>query len=107
MVTLTYSDFVHIAAFITTPTSVNATLGSTATFTCSATTGLLGWIVNGSPITELNETDITTSSDRSIFALHIPATEEHNNTNVLCSVYIHGMGLQNSAPVVFRVQGVL
>ena len=44
--TLTWS-FIYMAEFVITPTSVNATLGSTATFSCSATAGHLTWIVNG------------------------------------------------------------
>jgi len=39
--------------------------------------------------------------------LYIPATEEYNNTNVLCSVAIRGVGFLDSNPVVLQVQGML
>ena len=62
MLSVYYTDIVYVAEFVSTPTSVNATLGSTATFNCSAT-GIFYWIVNGSLLTELNQSDITTSYD--------------------------------------------
>jgi len=102
-----YCAFAHISAFIITPTSVNATLESTATFTCSASAGGIIWMVNESTLLELNTTNITTSSADKIFALHIPATEEYNNTNVSCSVAIRGVGFLDSDLVVLRVQGML
>jgi len=93
-------------AFIITPTSVNATLGSTATFSCSASAGGIIWLVNGSTLFELNITDITTNSTGDTSSVHIPATEEYNNTNVICSVAIRGVGFEDSGPVVLRVQGI-
>ena len=96
---------IHISEFIITPTSVNATLGSTATFTCSASRGSITWIVNGSTLQELNRTDIRVSPTGT--SLYIPATEAYNNTNVLCSVAIRGVGFLDSDPVVLRVQGML
>ena len=89
-----------------TPTSVNATLRSTATFTCSASTGGIVWIVNGSLLTELNTRDITTSNDGNTFSLHIPATEEYNNTEVTCAIAILGGEDLYSDPVVLKVQGM-
>ena len=89
-----------------TPTSVNATLGSTATFACSASTGVIAWIVNGSLFTELNTRDIATTSAGNILALHIPATEEYNNTEVTCAVAILGGEDLYSDPVVLKVQGM-
>jgi len=93
------------AAFISNPTSVNATLGSTATFSCSASTGGIIWLVNGSTVSELNITDITTNTTGDTSSLHIPATEQYNNTNVICSVAIHAVGFLDSDPVVLQVQG--
>ena len=90
-----------------TPASVNATVGSTAIFTCSISTGLFGWEINRIPRPELTTTDITTSDDGNTYFLHILATEEHNNTNVTCSVYTRGVGLRESDPAVLRVQGML
>ena len=102
--------FCFYSAFVSTPTSVNATLGSTATFNCSATTGAVGWMVNGSLLTQLNtdNTDIRTSSAGPTFCLHIPATEKYNNTNVTCAVAILGENGDDlySDPVVLRVQGM-
>ena len=96
----------HISAFIVTPTSVNATLESTATFTCSASRGLVGWIVNGSLFTELDTTDVTANSASKTSTLHIPATEEYNNTEVTCAIAILGGEDLYSDPVVLKVQGM-
>ena len=100
---------VHIynttAAFISTPSSVNATLGSTAIFNCSATTGTVAWIVNESLLSELKAPDITASQIGSTFFLQIPATEKYNNTNVTCAVAVLGGDDLYSDPVVLRVQG--
>ena len=93
------------AAFVSTPSSVNATLGSTVTFNCSATTGTVAWIVNGSLLSELNTPDITAIQVGSTFFLVIPATEEYNNTNVTCAVAIFGGDDLYSDPVVLKVQG--
>ena len=89
-----------------TPTSVNATLRSTATFTCSASTGGIVWIVNGSLLTELNTRDITANIAGGTSTLHIPATEEYNNTEVTCAVAILGGEDLYSDPVVLKVQGM-
>ena len=99
---------VHIynttAAFISTPSSVNATLGSTVTFSCSVTTGTVAWIVNES-LPELNAPDITAIQIGSTFFLQIPATEKYNNTNVTCAVAVLGGDDLYGDPVVLRVQG--
>ena len=100
---------VHILClpgFVLTPTSVNAILGTTATFNCRATTGQCAWLVNGSLLSDLNTPDITTSSIGNTFFLHVPATEEYNNTNVTCVAPILGGDDQYSGPVVLRVQGM-
>ena len=96
----------HIPGFVLTPTSVNTSLGSTATFNCSAATGIIAWIVNGSLLSRLNAQDITTSNAGRIFFLHVPATEEYNNTIVTCAVAILGGNELYSDPVVLRVQGM-
>ena len=96
----------YLPGFVITPTSVNAILGTTATFNCSATTGQCAWLVNGSLLSELNTPDITTSSIGNTFFLHVPATEEYNNTNVTCVAPILGGDDLYSGPVVLRVQGV-
>ena len=97
--------FVHISEFIITPTSVNATLGSTATFTCSASRGSINWIINGSTLWELNRADITISPTGT--SLYILATEEYNNTNLMCVVAIRGEGFLDSDLAVLRVQGMM
>ena len=98
--------FLFIPAFVSTPTSVNATLGSTATFNCStnATGGIIGWIINGSLLSELNIADVTTSNIG--HTLHVPATEKYNNTNVTCVVAILGGDYMYSDPVVLQIQGI-
>ena len=93
------------AAFVTTPSSVNATLGSTVTFSCSATSGVIGWIVNGSLLTELSISSISINQVGRTSILHIPATEKYNNTSVTCGVAILGGDDLYSDPVVLRVQG--
>ena len=85
---------------------MNATLGSTATFNCSATIGAVGWLVNGSLLTELNIQDITTSSIGRKYFLHVPALEEYNNTVVRCVVVIRGGDTLYSDPVILKVQGM-
>ena len=95
-----------ISAFGSTPTSVNATLGSNVTFNCSATTGAVAWIVNGSLLSELIISDITASQVGQKFFLHVRATEEHNNTVVRCTLVIPGEDDLYSDPVVLKVQGM-
>ena len=101
-----YCTFLYIPGFVLIPTSVNATLGSTATFNCSVTTSQPGWLVNGSPLSQLNTPKITTSSAGRIYSLHVPATEEYNNTVVMCVLVILGGQNLYSDPVVLRVQGM-
>ena len=96
----------YLLGFVLTPTSVNAIRGSTATFNCSATTGQCAWLVNGSLLSQLTRPDITTSSIGNTFFLHVPATEEYNNTNVTCIAAILGGDNLYSGPVVLRVQGM-
>ena len=81
--------------------------GLPATFTCSVSTGVIAWIVDGSLLTELNTNDTTTSSAANTFNLHIPATEEHNNTEVTCAVAILGGEDLYSDSVVLKVQGII
>ena len=92
---------------MSTPTSVNATLGSTATFNCSITTGVVAWMVNRSLLSELNTPNITASQVGRISFLHVPASEEYNSTNVICVLAIIGGDDQFSDPVVLRVQGMV
>ena len=93
-----------------TPTSVNATLGSNATFNCSAnaTTVTYDWLVNGSRLTELNnQSDISTSYDGGTHSIYLPATEEYNNSVVVCEVVIRDpLSVETSDPAVLRVQGM-
>ena len=87
------------------PTSVIATLGSTATFNCSTnvTRGIIGWMVNGLLLSQLNTADITVSNIG--HTLHVPATEEYSNTNVTCVVAVLGGDDTFSDPVVLKIQG--
>ena len=97
---------VHYSAFTSIPTSVNATLGSTATFNCSSSSGIVVWTVNGSTLLELGRADITTSGAGGT-SLHIPATVEYNNTTVMCSVVNLSDGqILRGDPVVLKVQGM-
>ena len=97
--------FVYISDFVNTPTSINATLGYTATFNCSSTTGLIGWLVNGSLLTDIS-TNITAHLVGRISFLLVPATKEYNNTNVTCALAILGGDDKYSDPVILMVQGM-
>ena len=89
--------------------SVNATLGSTATFNCSANATRVSfvWLVNGSPLTEVNN-GITARQDGITSFLAILATEEYNNTIVRCKVVIRdsNSSIETTDPAVLRVQGM-
>ena len=95
-----------LSEIISSPTSVNATLGSTANFSCTITTGVVAWKLNGSLLTVLNRSDIRAEQVENIFVLHIPATEEYNNTVVVCALAVLGGDNLYSDPVVLRVQGM-
>ena len=104
------SVFVCIAAFVSSPMSVNATLGSTAIFNCStnATGVSFVWlIVNGSLLHELSG-GITAQQNGKTSFLHIPAREQYNNTSVVCKLIVHDPVLSavSSVPAVLRVQGM-
>ena len=107
-----HTDLIFVIAipeFVTTPTSVNATLGSTATFNCNATAGLVAWIVNGSLLSHQITPDITTSGGGTTSSLHVPAIEKYNNMNVTCIVFTIRHDLSDdllSGPVVLRIQGM-
>ena len=95
-----------IPEFVTTPTSFNATLGSVATFNCSATTGSVGWIVNGSLLSHQITPDIRASGGGTTSSLHVPAIEKYNNMNVTCIVFTRRHDHLLSGPVVLRIQGM-
>lgn len=95
-----------LSEIISTPTSVNATLGSTANFSCSITTGTVAWILNGSILSEINAPDITAEQVENKGVLYIPATEEYNNTVVECALAILGGDDLYSDQVVLKVQGI-
>ena len=98
--------YIAIPEFVTTPTSFNATLGSTATFNCGASSGSVGWIINGSFLSHQITPDITTSGGGTTSSLHVPAIEKYNNMNMTCIVFtIHNV-LLRSGPVVLRIQGM-
>ena len=98
--------FVDISEFVSTPTSVNATLGSTATFSCSATTGVIVWLVNGSELSQLSVSDIKASQVGSTFFLHVPAKVEYNITLVTCILVIYGGDDLYCDQVALMVQGI-
>ena len=104
------TDFVHIAAFVSTPMSVNATRGSTATFSCStnAPTGTFAWLVNGSVLGQLNTPDITAGQVGRTFFLRVLAKEEYNNTSVVCELTVRDpvRSTEVSDPAVLKVQGM-
>ena len=102
--------FVFIAEFVDIPTSVNATLNSTATFNCStnAPTVTFEWLVNGSLLGQLNMPDITARRVGRTFFLHVLAKEEYDNTSVVCELIVLDpvLSTEHSDPAVLRVQGI-
>ena len=110
-IVLTFVCFFYkaIPGFLSTPKSVNATLGSTATFNCNATAGAVSWIVNGSLLSHQTTPDIRASGVGTISSLHVPAIEKYNNMNVTCIVFTRRHDLSDdllSGPVVLRIQGM-
>ena len=67
---------------------------------------MVAWILNGSLLSVLNAADITAEQVENIFVLHVPATEEYNNTNVTCALAILGGEDLFSDPVILKVQGM-
>lgn len=104
------TDFVYIAAFVSTPMSVNATRGSTATFSCStnAPTGTFAWFFNGSLLGQLNTPDITAQGVGRTSFMHVLAKEEYNNTSVVCELIVRDpvLSTERSDPAVLKVQGM-
>ena len=101
-----FLSFIDVPEFTRTPTSVNATLGSKATFNCNVVSGVVIWIVNGSQLSELNASDISAHQFRNKFWLNIPAIVKYNNTMVVCAVTIFGGSDNYSDPVILRIQGI-
>ena len=66
---------------------------------------MVAWILNGSLLSVLSAADITAEQVENIFVLHVPATEEYNNTVVQCALAVLGGDDLYSDPVVLRVQG--
>ena len=97
--------FVYISEFVSTPTSVNVTVGSTATFNCSVTTGVVFWLVNGSQLSELLILDIKARQVGRTFFLNVPATVEYNNTVVICMLVVFGRDDLYCDEVILMVQG--
>ena len=104
------TDFVYIAAFVSTPMSVNATQGSTATFSCrtNAPTGTFEWIINGLLLGQLNTPDTTAQRVGRTSFLHVLAKEEYNNTSVVCELTVRDplRSTEFSDPAVLKVQGM-
>ena len=101
-----YCTFFYIPGFVLIPTSVNATLGSTATFNCNATAGFVGWIVNGSHPSHRTTPDIRAIIVGSTSSLHVPAIEKYNNMNVTCIIFTRRHDQLLSGPVFLRIQGM-
>ena len=101
--------FVYISGFVSTPKSVNATLGSTATFNCSTNASgvTFAWLLNASVLTDLNG-GIRAQQVGKAYSLYIPAREEYNNTTVVCELTIRDSdrSIVLSDPAVLKVQGM-
>jgi len=102
--------FFSFAEFVNTPTSVNTTLNSTATFNCStnAPTGTFAWFINGSLLGQLNTPDITAQSVGRTSFLRVPAKEEYDNSSVVCELTVRDpvRSTEFSDPAFLRVQGI-
>ena len=90
--------------------SVNATWGSTATFSCStnAPTGTFEWFFNGSLLGQLNTPDVTAQRVGRTSFMHASAKEEYNNTAVVCELTVRDpvRSTELSDPAVLKVQGM-
>ena len=80
-------------------------MGSTATFNCSVTTGVVFWLVNGSQLSELLILDIKARQVGRTFFLTVPATVEYNNTVVMCMLVVFGRDDLYCDEVILMVQG--
>ena len=97
----------YIPAFVSTPTSINAFLGTTATFNCSATTGAIVWLINGTPLNQLNSRDARVINNGR--TLQVEAEEKYNEVNVTCAVLTLDHSESEdlfSNPAVLRIQGM-
>ena len=90
--------------FIDTPSSVNATLGSRAKFTCSICEDFISWLVNGSKTEQLINT-VNINGVKSS-TLSILVSEDFNNSMIECGYYSVSTGERNyTKPVTLQVQG--
>ena len=106
------TDLVYIAAFVSTPMSVNATWGSIQLPSCNCSsndsTGTFAWLFNGSLLGQLNTPDVTAQQVGRTSFLHILAKEEYNNTSVVCELTVRDpvRSTEFSDPAVLKVQGM-
>ena len=98
------------------PTSVNASMGSTAEFYCSCNSGhAIVWYIDQELVQEHNaERQInyrtTTRDGFFVSTLLVLASERNNNSRVECGVFEFGHGIirpTNQEAAVLKVQGKL
>ena len=101
------SSLLFAASITEEPTSVNAALNSFAEFKCSTTGLSLLWLMNRKPA--LQEGDITIDISHAIGdiegTLTIFASEEYNNTEIVCRVENTDLTQEFTQPATLVVQG--
>ena len=102
------SSLLFAASITEEPTSVNAALNSFAEFKCSTTGLSVLWFLNGEPA--LQEGDIAVHTAHAIGGgiegtLTIPASEEYNNTEIVCRVENTDLTQEFTQPATLVVQG--
>ena len=102
------SSLLFAASITEEPTSVNAALNSFAEFKCSATGLSVLWFLNGEPA--IQEGGITIDNSHLTGGgiegtLTIPASEEYNNTEIVCRVENTDLTHEFTQPATLVVQG--
>ena len=93
--------------FLLAPSSINVTEGEQAYFQCDhSRADIVGWLVNDTTLSVLNNRDISTISDGTIDSeMRIHAHREYNHTTVECLAFI-GMKSETSSPATLLIQGM-
>ena len=95
--------FVYLA-FLQQPTSVNATLNSNVSFTCSSNNDSIAqlyWQFNNGPLcaaddTECSDTTFFSNTTITISVYNAVATVANNNTEIICKLFIVGQFISSN-----------
>ena len=105
-------SFICISVFLQSPISLNTSVGTVAEFFCRADADSVFWVINGTPLNHLDDSEISDSEGEVIDGIHtrilaIMANAEHNNTVIQCKAFKNGEGEMHSDLVLLKVQGML